>query len=118
MFLYIPDGHQNRANDHKPFPGLGVFKQYFDPGFKSTPVRLSARNVERSINTIAHNLVSSWTFNRKSVHSLMSSRNHIVSDPSSRSISPIRRACNRNLYQLVTRRGVSDLNHELLRDPL
>lgn len=38
MFLYVSDGHQNRADDHKSFLGLSVFEYHFDPGFKSAAV--------------------------------------------------------------------------------
>ena len=75
MLLYAPDGCQNRADDHEPFLGSSVFKQYFNPGFESAPVQLSTRNIERSVDSVAHNLISGGTFDRKPARSLMSSRN-------------------------------------------
>lgn len=72
MLLDISDDHQDRADDHKSFLGPGVFEQYFDPSFESTPVRLSARDIQGGFNPVAHNLISGETLDRKPARSLVS----------------------------------------------
>jgi len=75
MLLYVPDGHQNRADNHESFPGSSVLEQHFDSGFESAPVRLSACDAERSINTITRNLISGGTLDRKPTRNPVSLRN-------------------------------------------
>jgi hypothetical protein len=65
MFLYVSNGRQNRADDYKSFLGLSIFEYHFNPGFEPAPVRLSTGNIERSINPVAHNLISGGALDRK-----------------------------------------------------
>ena len=75
MLLYVSDSHKNWAYNHKSLPGPSFFKQDFDSGFKSAPVRLGACNVECDINAVAYDLISGRAFDRKPVRHLVSSRN-------------------------------------------